>query len=107
VSLDDGADNKIFALGHDNGDFSFSGITLVTSGGEINLFTSPSLVPGEGFAEAGPAFGTPFAIDYSITAISSAVPEPSTWAMMILGFFGLGVVAYRRKQQNGLQLRVA
>ncbi|MDA9521533.1 hypothetical protein XI06_14525 [Bradyrhizobium sp. CCBAU 11434] len=28
-----------------------------------------------------------------------AVPEPSTWAMMILGFFGLGFLAYRRKDQ--------
>jgi hypothetical protein len=26
------------------------------------------------------------------------VPEPSTWAMMILGFFGVGFMAYRRKQ---------
>jgi hypothetical protein len=27
----------------------------------------------------------------------SAVPEPSTWAMMILGFAGVGFMAYRRK----------
>jgi hypothetical protein len=27
----------------------------------------------------------------------SAVPEPSTWAMMILGFAGIGFMAYRRK----------
>lgn len=27
----------------------------------------------------------------------SAVPEPSTWAMMILGFLGVGVMAYRKK----------
>jgi hypothetical protein len=27
----------------------------------------------------------------------ATVPEPSTWAMMILGFFGLGFLAYRRK----------
>lgn len=30
----------------------------------------------------------------------SAVPEPSTWAMMILGFCGVGFLAYLRKQ-NG------
>jgi hypothetical protein len=28
-----------------------------------------------------------------------AVPEPSTWAMMILGFLGLGFMAYRRKSK--------
>jgi PEP-CTERM motif len=37
---------------------------------------------------------------------ASAVPEPSTWAMMILGFCGLGFIAYRRKQ-NGAALNVA
>ncbi len=29
----------------------------------------------------------------------SAVPEPSTWAMMILGFAGLGFLTYRRNNQ--------
>jgi hypothetical protein len=38
--------------------------------------------------------------------ITTAVPEPSTWAMMILGFCGLGFIAYRRKQ-NGSALSVA
>ena len=33
-----------------------------------------------------------------------AVPEPSTWAMMILGFFGVGFMAYRRKGQAALRL---
>jgi hypothetical protein len=32
-------------------------------------------------------------------AISSAVPEPSTWAMMLFGFAGVGVIAYRRKSK--------
>ena len=27
----------------------------------------------------------------------AAVPEPSTWAMMILGFLGVGFMAYRKK----------
>jgi hypothetical protein len=39
------------------------------------------------------------------TGTVSAVPEPSTWAMMILGFVGVGVMAYRRKQ-NGPALRL-
>lgn len=37
---------------------------------------------------------------------TSAVPEPSTWAMMILGFAGVGFMAYRRKQ-NRPELRLA
>jgi hypothetical protein len=43
------------------------------------------------------------AAEFTLTA---AVPEPSTWAMMILGFCGLGFMAYRRKQ-NGAALSVA
>jgi PEP-CTERM motif len=31
-----------------------------------------------------------------------AVPEPSTWAMMILGFAGIGFMAYRRKAKPAL-----
>jgi hypothetical protein len=40
------------------------------------------------------------------TLVTPGVPEPSTWAMMILGFCGLGFLAYRRKQ-NGAALAVA
>jgi hypothetical protein len=41
---------------------------------------------------------------YSISTVSgvSAVPEPSTWAMMILGFAGVGFMAYRRKDKMAL-----
>jgi PEP-CTERM motif len=31
-----------------------------------------------------------------------AVPEPSTWAMMVLGFLGVGFMAYRRRNQMAL-----
>ena len=34
----------------------------------------------------------------TMTAIT-AVPEPSTWAMMILGFVGVGYMTYRRRKQ--------
>jgi len=32
-------------------------------------------------------------------SVASAVPEPSTWAMMILGFAGVGFMAYRRTKK--------
>ena len=38
----------------------------------------------------------------------AAVPEPSTWAMMILGFAGVGFMAYRRSRKDqGLALAAA
>lgn len=48
----------------------------------------------------------PTAFAHSVIAdafIATAVPEPSTWAMLILGFAGVGFMAYRRRQ-NGLAL---
>ncbi len=38
----------------------------------------------------------------TITAVA-AVPEPATWAMMILGFMGVGFMAYRRKNKHSLR----
>jgi hypothetical protein len=34
----------------------------------------------------------------------SAVPEPSTWTMMVLGFTGVGLMAYRRKRKPAWRL---
>ena len=39
----------------------------------------------------------------SIVANVSAVPEPSTWAMLILGFAGVGFMGYRRRNQRVLR----
>jgi hypothetical protein len=38
------------------------------------------------------------------TAGIGAVPEPATWAMMILGFAGVGFMAYRRRNQTTFRL---
>ncbi len=35
---------------------------------------------------------------FSLTG--AAVPEPSTWAMMLLGFAGLGFAGWRRARQG-------
>jgi hypothetical protein len=45
-----------------------------------------------------------FAYRISDDAINAAVPEPSTWAMIILGFAGVGAMAYRRSRR---EMRVA
>lgn len=35
-------------------------------------------------------------------SMTAAVPEPSTWAMMVLGFAGLGFLAHRRRSSGAL-----
>jgi hypothetical protein len=44
----------------------------------------------------------PYELDATF-ALSPAVPEPSTWAMMLLGFAGIGFMAYRRKSGPGFR----
>jgi len=53
-----------------------------------------------GTCSAAPC-STYFSLEEAVTlnTIVVGVPEPSTWAMMILGFVGLGFMAYRRKSQ--------
>lgn len=43
-------------------------------------------------------FGSP------ATAVVTAVPEPATWAMMIVGFLAMGMMAYRRRSGSPLRL---
>jgi PEP-CTERM motif-containing protein len=48
--------------------------------------------------------GTPaptFNMAFSLQGVN-AVPEPSTWAMILLGFAGIGFMAYRRKSKPAL-----
>jgi hypothetical protein len=67
-------------------DFKISGVTT-------SDFTA---VTGFVFASdlIGPSGGTGAVAGDPLVA---SVPEPSTWAMMILGFLGVGLFAYRKK----------
>jgi hypothetical protein len=40
-------------------------------------------------------------VNFDATQAAPAVPEASTWAMMLLGFAGIGLLAYRRRR-NGV-----
>jgi hypothetical protein len=72
---------------------------LLLSGPVTLTFTSLD-APGSSF---GPVIG---AVDVDLSNPGAGgVPEPSTWVMMILGFMGIGFVAYRRK--SGSALRIA
>jgi hypothetical protein len=50
------------------------------------------------FADLSPMTLTVTVAESSI----AAVPEPSTWEMMILGFFGVGFMAYRRTSKSSM-----
>jgi PEP-CTERM motif-containing protein len=80
-----------FTLGSAAGLVSES-ITFSTSGGSLS------------FTNLGPSDFLGLILD-DVTLSSNvtnvaAVPEPSTWAMMILGFAGVGLMAYRRSRKS-------
>lgn len=50
-----------------------------------------------------PGAGIFFEKQNSITLVS-AVPEPATWAMMLLGFGGMGVAMRRRRRRTGAHM---
>jgi hypothetical protein len=42
----------------------------------------------------------------SVAAVTPTVPEPSTWAMLVLGFAGLGLTGYRQTRKAGVESAV-
>jgi PEP-CTERM motif len=102
---------ETFTAGHDDGlTLIIGGQTVISDPGPNSFSTTPATYTGPSGTFAfqlvyGECCGAPGDLSISLP-LTSAVPEPSTWAMMILGFFGVGFMAYRRKQ-NGLSLRIA
>jgi hypothetical protein len=69
------------------------------AGGAVNPFNL-SLPPVNSFAGFD---GDTASTDSIVTSGSiTSVPEPSTWAMLLLGFAGIGFMAYRRKSNPAL-----
>jgi PEP-CTERM motif len=48
-----------------------------------------------------PAAGDKLILDVTAAGSTPVIPEPSTWAMMLLGFAGLGFIGYRRLGGHG------
>jgi hypothetical protein len=85
----------------ENGDPTHNYFSTPGSGGLSSLFQVAEVngandetvfVSGASISCTGP----------SCTIITTGVPEPSTWAMMLLGFAGVGFMAYRRKAKPAL-----
>jgi hypothetical protein len=82
----------VFANGQFNvAGLNFSDVDPISCGGLAVAICDP--------AHVGLTNGASFSSPVTITIdIPTAVPEPSTWAMMILGFVGIGAMAYRRRK---------
>jgi PEP-CTERM motif len=78
--------------------FNFGALVGHDSGGYFLIGASPITLTGHSGALTVGYWDTIYADNFGSQTLSiSAVPEPSTWAMMILGFMGVGFMAYRRK----------
>ena len=71
--------------------------------GDFSTFFLPSLAVGLTWEHHLFALGGGLeAYRLDVQSTVGAVPEPSTWAMMILGFAGIVFVTYRRKSKPTL-----
>ena len=90
-----------FADGVSIVDLDTNGIALSTVLGTYHIFGAGSpfsqgTVSGNDISEIGPGG---FGVGTMVVTEIAAIPEPSTWAMMILGFCGLSFLAHRRRNQ--------
>jgi hypothetical protein len=86
---------------------TYTGVGLQTSlNGPSSNYSNPNAFSFAGIAGANilnfyiTDGGNPSAFAFDVQTVTAAVPEPSTWAMMILGFAGVGFMAYRRRNQG-------
>jgi PEP-CTERM motif len=72
--------------------------TTTAAWGGYPLFAIWSNAPGDGYsaAFAGVVDGVEYYNIQGGATVSGAVPEPSTWAMLLLGFAGLGYAGCRQ-----------
>jgi hypothetical protein len=87
--------------------FGLSQATLDALAFTVGGVTVSDFKFGLGANDAGFYDGTNWSLDEGKTShlvltadFAATAPEPSTWAMMILGFMGVGFMAYRRKSPS-------
>ena len=93
-------------LGSTVADPSFTYIATINGDHTLTYVQETFTQPVSGGSVALTFYGDPNAGAYGPVigdvSVTAAVPEPSTWAMMILGFAGIGFMAYRRKSKPAL-----
>jgi PEP-CTERM motif len=82
--------------------------SIVVSDGGKTITLSGGLIPRDGhftdIAHASTTNGLPFFAGVDTSFGGVLVPEPSTWAMMVLGFVGLAFAGWRRAAKRGAAL---
>jgi hypothetical protein len=73
-------------------------LDLIADGGTRGDYVAPDALGGLFLTQSQEILR----LDLQGASIGGSVPEPSTWAMMILGFAGVGFMAYRRKAKPAL-----
>jgi hypothetical protein len=66
--------------------------------GEFTAEGERFVIVGGKSVDVGPA--TDLGTVFTFTNVTNTVPEPSTWAMMALGFAGLGFLGYRKTRSG-------
>ena len=93
-----------FTVTHDDGlTLIIDGITVINQPGATSPVTQTFTYNGPAGNQAfqlvyGECCGAPAELEISLP-LSSAVPEPATWGMMLLGFAGLGF-AFRQSRRK-------
>ena len=80
-----GSFSRASAMSFDFGALTIKGLHAGMCSFDVGLFADGALLATE--------------VD-SITVTSGGVPEPSTWAAMLLGFAGLGYIGYRKRADS-------
>jgi hypothetical protein len=89
------------------GPFNVTGVNVSDIKFQLASGTNGTYNPATGqWSNPDPANnnGSVTSVMYITADFTAAVPEASTWAMMILGFAGVGFMAYRRRNQVSLRL---
>ena len=98
-----------FTAGHDDG------LTLVIGGNTVIDAAGPTSFVNTMVTYSGPSGNLPFTLVYGECCdapadlaislpLTSAIPEPSTWAMMLIGFAGLGFAAFSRSRKGDISV---
>jgi hypothetical protein len=79
------------------GTFDLTGLTYTATAAD-SLDGDLKIVLSGGTSDGGLAYGQ---VAFDDVTLTTNIPEPSTWAMMALGFAGLGFAGYRKANTSG------